>query len=461
MFLKFSKILLYLVPFSAVIVSRSTLFPFIVGKYVFFRTTVALAAIFFMWNWAINSKQKLVTSKQELVNRNQKSVLVTSYQFLITNALVIAVSIFALIYIISGFFGYNPSFSFWSNFERGEGGLQMLFLLIYFLLLTVIFKDDESWQKMLTAASWAAALVVGYGVGAILGIDRFVGEGFCARFAGSLGNSAYLGTYMLFAIFYALYIAIQNLQTYKLKNLKTLTWFGLAFVFVIFLLLSQTRGAFLGLGIAIIFGLFYLFFNLSVSKKIRLISLSLAAILIISGSLAIKFRNSINLSMPFCGEQGTRLLDVSLSTQNFQTRLWLWQQSIIIFKEKPVFGWGMENFNVAFEKHYDPRFEVWYDRAHNIFFDYLVMTGILGLLSFVGIFIVYYWQFFKAQKSILSPYQSALLFSLPVAYLVQGLVLFDVLPIYINLFLFLAFANYIFSKQELVNSKQELGSSKQ
>ncbi|MFA4872125.1 MAG: hypothetical protein WC610_03685, partial [Patescibacteria group bacterium] len=49
------KFFLYLVPFSAVIVSRSTLFPFIVGKYVFFRTTVALAAIFFIWHWAFQT----------------------------------------------------------------------------------------------------------------------------------------------------------------------------------------------------------------------------------------------------------------------------------------------------------------------------------------------------------------------------------------------------------------------
>ncbi|PIY59663.1 hypothetical protein COY96_00555 [Candidatus Wolfebacteria bacterium CG_4_10_14_0_8_um_filter_37_11] len=482
---KLTKFFLYIVSFSVIIVSRSTLFPFIVGKYAFFRTTVALAAIFFVWHWAINSKQ-------ELVNRNQKSALVTSYQFLITNPLVVAVSIFALIYIISGFFGYNPSFSFWSNFERGEGGLQMLFLLVYFLLLTAVFRDEKSWRKMLIVASWAATLVVAYGLGAILGIKAFVGEGLCARFAGSLGNPAYLGTYMLFAIFYTVYLAVNRKQEpetskQELVNrnqksalvtsyqfLITNSWFGLSAIFVIFLLLSQTRGAFLGLGAAIIFGLFYLFFNSSVSKKIRLVSLSLAAILIISGSLTVKFRNSINLSLPFCGEEGMRILDVSLNTQNFQTRLWLWQQSIIIFKEKPIFGWGMENFNVAFEKHYDSRFKVWYDRAHNIFFDYLTMTGILGLLSFIGIFVVYYWQFFKktlisadkklinadyqhksAQIGINQCLQNALLFAMPIAYLVQGLVLFDVLPIYINLFLFLAFANYKFSKQEIGTSKQE------
>ncbi|MCL5004463.1 MAG: O-antigen ligase family protein [Patescibacteria group bacterium] len=429
---KLTKFFLYAAPFSAVIVSRGTLFPFIVGKYVFFRTTVGLALIFFLWQWAANKSQI----------PNPKS------QNFWKQPLVVAVSIFAIIYIISGFFGYNPSFSFWSNFERGEGGLQMIFLLVYFLLLVAVFRDKESWKKMLIAAVWAMVLVIGYGVGAALGINELVGEGFCSRFSGSLGNPAYLGTYMLFAIFYAIYLLVEKIKDKKL-TLVTSYYLLVPIFFFIFLLLSQTRGAFLGLGAAIISGLLYLFFNSTASKKIRLFSLFFAAVLIISGSLAIKYRNSINLSMPFCGEKGTRLLDVSLNTQNMQTRLLLWKQSIAIFKEKPIFGWGMENFNVPFEKHYDPRFEVWYDRAHNIFFDYLTMTGILGLLSFVGIFMIYYWQFFKFSKQESALVVKTLFFSLPIAYLVQGLALFDVLPVYINLFLFLAFSAYKFQ-----NSKQ-------
>jgi len=38
---------------------------------------------------------------------------------------------------------------------------------------------------------------------------------------------------------------------------------------------------------------------------------------------------------------------------------------------------------------------------------------------------------------------------LPIAYLIQGLVLFETLPLYLNLFLFLAFANYKFNGRSL------------
>jgi len=72
-------------------------------------------------------------------------------------------------------------------------------------------------------------------------------------------------------------------------------------------------------------------------------------------------------------------------------------------------------------------------------------------LSYIGIFIVFYLRFFKSALIGKNQHQSvvpnALIFAMPVAYLVQGVVIFDVLPIYLNLFLFLAFANYGFSHE--------------
>ena len=186
--------------------------------------------------------------------------------------------------------------------------------------------------------------------------------------------------------------------------------------------------------------------------------------LLVIGSL-VYFKNAPFIkSLP-----GSRIFDISFQTENFQNRMVIWQIAIDGFKERPLLGWGPENFSYTFDKHYNPKhysiiagFGAWYDRAHNIFLDYLNQAGILGLLSFLGIFAAFYWCFFKKtliaanintnsrekekKQSPITNYQSlitnALIFSLPVAYLVQGIVLFDILPTYINLFLFLAFATY-------------------
>lgn len=448
MYLKISKFLLYLVPFSLVIVYSGTLFPFIVGKYVFFRTIIDLALVFFALHWAVNSKKEIAKSKDANFWKNP---------------LVIAVVAFAFIFVLSGFFGINPQGSFWSNFERGEGGLQIIHLAAYFILLGLVFADKDSWHKMFIVSVWSGVLVIAYGVMASLGIGNFIGPaGFCQRFSGSLGNPAYTGTFLLFMIFFAAYLLSEDW-----KNIKKWLWITLLVLFVVFLLLTQTRGALLGLAAAIIFGLVYVFFSIPKGKSKNYI-LILIILLIIGGSAAIKYRNHIDL-MPFCGATGgNRIIDISFASETYKTRLLLWGQSFQAFKERPLLGWGPENFTTAFEKYYDTRHydsatryapgnkysQVWYDRAHNIFFDYLIFSGILGLVSFLSIFGVYYRQFFKFQKNIeidkfkITNHQSlvanSLLFALPIAYLVQGLVLFDVLSIYINLFLFLAFANWKF-----------------
>ncbi|MDP3052565.1 MAG: O-antigen ligase family protein [bacterium] len=436
LFSKLSKFFLYLVPFTVLIVSRSTLFPFIVGKYVFFRVVVELALIFFLWAWVRGEFQ---FSKLKLK---------------ILTPLVIAVSVFTLIFLLAGFLGYDPSASFWSNFERGEGGLQMLHLFIFFVLLGLLFRDEKAWRRMFIVSALVAVLVIAYGFAAALKISGFIGPGICERFAGSLGNSAYIGTFMIFALFYAGYLLINGLRQsasgpHKFASLKKWLWGSLMVLFLIILIFSGTRGAFLGLAAGVLAGLSYLFFRLP-SGRVRKIILFVIIVLIIFGWLGFKYRSSIDL-MPFCkneGQGGNRILDINLSTENLQTRFFLWKQSIKIFEERPILGWGPENFSPAIEKYHLPQFTVWFDRAHNIFFDYLTTTGILGLLSYLSIFIVFYWQFLKKmRKSALSPYQSALIFALPIAYLVQGVVLFEVLPIYINLFLFLAFANYKFNNK--------------
>ena len=150
--------------------------------------------------------------------------------------------------------------------------------------------------------------------------------------------------------------------------------------------------------------------------------------------------------MPVIG----RLLRVSIFDRSVQSRLWVWQTAYEGWKERPLLGWGPENFTKVFNNRFDIRHfvpdepsDTWYDRAHSVFFDYLVETGIFGLLSYLGIFAVFYWQFIKSQ---ITNYQSlitnALLFTFPVAYLIQGIVLFEILPLYLLLFFFLALSNY-------------------
>lgn len=459
-FYKISKYLLYFAPFAVIIVSTSTLFPFIVGKYTFFKVVIELALIFYFLAWGLETN----------VSNERVQIL----QFW-KNPLVIAVTAFVGFFTLSGFTGVNPSASFWSNFERGEGSFLLLHFYVYFILLISLLKEKKDWIRFFGVAISSGVLVMLYGVMAASGTTGFVGNGWCDRFAGSLGNPAYVGTFSIFMLFYVSYSLVSGKWRSSYWQTWVLPLLTILFIFFsVFLLLSQTRGGLFGLGVGIISSLVYLAFTLP-SIKWRRIVIGSAIGFIFLGVLGINFRQHVDLA-PWCKGGGNRILDVSLGGETINTRFALWTQAIEAWQESPktmLIGWGPENFSIAFEKYYNPVHKVWFDRAHNIFFDYLVFSGILGLLSFIGMFVVLFWQLFTiksekrsetldtknyqqnkkeiieaSDKKLQSILQRALMLGLPIAYLVQGLVLFDVLPIYINLFLFLAFATWKLSQKD-------------
>ena len=431
-YFKISKFFLYLIPLGIVIVSRSTLFPFIVGKYVWFRTLVDLALIFYLIGLLFNKQQLSVVSSQ-LSN-------------VFKRPLVIAVSIFVFIFVLAGFFGIDPANSFWSNFERGEGGLQLIHFWLFFILLIALFREEKDWQKIFVFYLIGGLLMSFYGILAALGFDSFMGgkfsdEGF--RFSGSIGNPAYVAAFSIFMMFYAAYLIVSKYRQH-LFSAGSLILFGTIIFFSAVFFLAATRGAFLGLvAAAIAFLGYFIFFK----KELRKWLFPAIGIILIAISLMIYFKDTALIkSIP-----GSRIFDISLSAETWQHRTYMWKIAVDGWKERPIFGWGPENFLNVFDKHFNVKyftplagFGAWFDRAHSVYFDYLVETGILGLLSFFGIWVVFYRQLIKSQKS-KETFESALIFALPIAYLVQGIVLFDVLPIYLNVFMFLAFAVYKFN----------------
>lgn len=459
-YFKISKFFLLLPVLAVAIVTTSTLFPFIVGKYTWFRTSVDLALIFFLIGLTLGRPDL----SEEVWGR---------FKSLWRKPLVLAVTAFVAAFLLAVFFGVNPSFSFWSNFERGEGGIQIIHLYVFFLLLITLFKEEDDWQRLLRWSIAGALLMVAYGTLAGLGVQGFIGSKFSEagfRFSGSIGNPAYVAAYLIFAMFYCLYLLV-NKYWRKFSSVGAVFIYFLLIIFLVFFLLAATRGAFVGLLASGFAFVFYLALSYKKFRKWFLILIGLMALAIF---FLVNLReNPLVQKLPV-----SRILDISFSATTFKHRVIMWQLAIEGWKERPVFGWGPENFSEIFDRIFDTRyfrpsegFGAWFDRAHNVFFDYLAETGIVGLLSFLSIFAVFYWQLLlrrarmradknaddrggknnrvfersRLQESVLN----ALFFSVLAAYLVQGLALFDVFTIYINVFLFLALSVYRFQAQNV------------
>ena len=76
----------------------------------------------------------------------------------------------------------------------------------------------------------------------------------------------------------------------------------------------------------------------------------------------------------------------NISTNDFSTmnRLLIWEVALVAFYEKPILGYGQENFYVVFNKYFNPEIyshagsRIWFDRSPNIFLDHLITGGIIG-----------------------------------------------------------------------------------
>ncbi|HXF44194.1 MAG TPA: O-antigen ligase family protein [Candidatus Paceibacterota bacterium] len=432
---KISKFFVYAALFSVVFVNVQTLFPFIVFKYVFFRSMVLAALVSFLLGIIFMNTEEMSKFADDAKRR-------------LMSPLVIAVTIFVLAFLLACLFGFNPAYSFWSNFERGEGGFQMLNFYIFFLLLTLLFKEKKDWFSLFKVSLIVAIIMIAYGILAGLGVQGFIGVPLeiGQRFQGSLGNTAYVGTYLLFSIFYALYLLIDSRSPRSKIFLLPLIP-----IFLFFIWLTQTRGPFLGFAAGVAVFLAFLIFR--GSRNAKRAGVVFLILLITLGT----FLYQVRLSPVMQKLALSRLFNITLDNLSTQSRLWSWGTAIEGWKERPVFGWGPENYGRLFDKYFDTRHfipnqpsDTWYDRAHSVFFDYLAETGLVGLLSYLGIFAVLFFWFFKrsSPKGFSLPEQGLNL-AMTTAYLFQGLVIFDILPVYINLFLFLGFVNYKFHGQNI------------
>ncbi len=114
------------------------------------------------------------------------------------------------------------------------------------------------------------------------------------------------------------------------------------------------------------------------------------------------------------------------------------------FKERPVLGWGQENFNYVFNTNYDPRMyghEQWFDRAHNVFLDWLIAGGVLGLISYLSLYASGVFLLWRRSTDV-SFVEKALLTGLGTAYFVHSLFVFDNVISYILFVSMLAFIHF-------------------
>ena len=333
---------------------------------------------------------------------------------------------------LADIFGVAPVKSFWSNFERMEGFIMLLHLGMFFLVTSSVFKEID-WKRWWNTSLAASFMMVLYCVLQIIGLKTINQGG--VRVDGTLGNAIYLAVYMLFHIFIALLFLWRTWKSVALR------WvYGLLIVLQVWVLyMTATRGAILGLiGGALVVILLNLINKENALIRKASVAGLLGVVVLVGGFMV--FRNS-----EFVTNSPVLSRFSSLSVENIKTqgRYFVWPMALEGVKDRPILGWGQENFNYIFQEHYKAemfRLEPWFDRVHNIFLDWAVAGGLLGLLAYLSLYfalLFIVWkrgQFSYTEKSILT--------GLVAAYFFHNFFVFDHLVSYVLFFSLLVYVHY-------------------
>lgn len=394
---------LFIVPFLTLYVSNDSFFPYITGKNFWFRIIVEIVVA--AW---------LVLSLLEVKYRPKFSWVMVS------SGVLLVVMFFA------NLFGEHVSTGFFSNFERMDGYITLVHVLLYALVLGSFLTTKQQWTWYLHATLFAAFIA------AVNGFAQNVGwvEGYENRRVESyLGNAAYLSIYMLFHIFFAFWLFVES----------KVTWRRVMYAFVALLCTyvlfeSGTRGTVLGLiaGVGVMSGYIILFG--SKYKEFRRYAIGVVALVVVSGGVLLAAKDSA-----FVQENASlaRIANINLS-EDLKVRGTIWGMAWEGVKERPILGWGQGNFNYIFNTQYDPFLfnqEQWFDRTHNIILDWLVAGGFLGLIAYLSIFLasVYYLAVrpLLREDTSFTVLERGVLLGILVGYFVHNLVVFDNIVSYI------------------------------
>ncbi|NOY35823.1 MAG: tetratricopeptide repeat protein [bacterium] len=413
---------IFLVPFIPLIVPGSLFFPFIAGKNFFFRILVEILLGLWLVLAIYNNRYK----------PHRSWILISMIAFVFVMAL-------------SSFFGENLYRSLWSNYERMEGLITHLHLLAYFFILVDVLRTEKLWKRFFNVSLGVSAIIGVYGALQLVG-KLAIHQG-NVRLDATLGNASYLAIYMVFHIFIALFYFARERQWYK--------WFYIPLIALQSLVLyhTATRGAILGLLAGVALAVAIIAF-LSKRRRVKIFAVSAIAFMVLSsGGFLLAKNSSFVKSSPVL----SRFASISIKETTTQSRFVIWKMSWEGFKEKPILGWGPENYNLVFDKYYEPilyKQETWFDRAHNVFFDRLTTNGILGLFAYLAMFAsAFYYLLFKKGRSGFGVYDSAILSGLLAAYLFHNLFVFDNITSFL---LFFSVLGYVHFRSMPAETEEEL-----
>lgn len=345
---------------APVVVVSGTFFPYVVPRNVLFRVAVELAA-------AICFVEILIRDKRLRLRR----------EYVLT-----ALSVFLVTLTLSAIVSPARTHSFFGDFERMGGVWAWLHLVVFVFVLRTITDRSFAWVLHV-----ALVVCVGASVHAIA--ERV----WSPRDLTLAGNAGLFAGYALLGIAVALYLAIGS------RRYRPLYLAGAA-IEVLALVLADNRSSVLGLLAGSVAGAAVLVAGRE-RKERRFLPLwiTLGAAAFLASTIAV-------VRLSGAGRLTSALPAVfgKIAATDFSgvdaLRTMQWNAALAGFRDRPVFGFGPENYQLVWSAHFDPRSrdmgaEI-FDRTHNQYLEILATTGIVGTLAFLGVWLAIGYSLYRA-----------------------------------------------------------------
>lgn len=336
-------------------------------------------------------------------------------------------------------FSVDPVKSFWSNFERMEGYVGLVHLFAWFVVAGAVLTAEKLWDRFFNTSiavstvqgMWAVFQALG-----LLSISTQSG----ARADTTFGNATYLAVYLLINFFLTLYMLARTGGTRSPLRY----YYGAALLLQFAgVYLTETRGALLGLVGGVIVAALWVALR-ATAPQAR--ALRRGALWVLGGVALLVVAFFIIRATPLVNYSSTlqRLAAISLEDRTTQSRFIIWSMALEGVAQRPLTGWGQENFSYVFNEHYRPEMynqESWFDRAHNQFIDWLIAGGVPAFLLYLSLYVLAAWATLRSTE--LSVGEQAAFLGLLAGYAFNNLFVFDNLVSGIYFFAILAYLHSV------------------
>jgi O-antigen ligase len=344
------------------IVPSGFFFPYVFPRNIFFRVVVELGTLVLVWS---------LCREGDEIDLRYEPILWALVAFVAAS-------------FLSALFSPAREHSLFGDFERMGGVIAWLHLALFFLLLRTL--SEREWRWILNAALGVSLLVSGSAivdhiraVSALLSSDAAL-----AASSATVGNGGLLAAYLLFGVGLAAYLA-STASRFRLLYLAA------AAIDLLGLLYAENRSTIVGLVLGGLAGA-TIFAALQTRSRKRWIAPGIAiafASVVVATSVGIRAapEGFLSRNTPTV----LRRLALTNPAGNDESRTMQWRAAVEGFRDRPLLGYGPENHDLVWSAHFDPDVYLMdtdvFDRTHNQFLEVLATTGLIGALTFAGIWL--------------------------------------------------------------------------